>query len=95
MKDSNSTDSPATPSLKSLNGDFNTFSDWIENVDIFDNDNSWIDPADYVELHQTVQPSSYPSIRIMPFFFSPKFTYFREFSLHEDGPFPFGKGEVS
>lgn len=91
MKDSNSTDSPATPSLKSLNGDFNTFSDWIENVDIFDNDNSWIDPADYVELHQTVQPSSYPSIRIMPFFFSPKFTYFREFSLHEDGPFPFGK----
>lgn len=91
MKGSNSSDSASSPSQKSLDEDINNFSDWIENVDVFDNDNSWIDPADYVELHQSVQPSSHPSIRIMPFFFSPKFTYFREFSLHENGPFPFGK----
>lgn len=90
MKDSNDSESTDSRPHNSQNDKFNTFSDWIENVDIFDNENLWIDADDYVELHQTVRPSQSPNIRILPFFYSPKITYFREFSLHEDGPYPFG-----
>ncbi|XYA02595.1 hypothetical protein QA089_005179 [Meyerozyma guilliermondii] len=52
---------------------------------------SWYDPDDLVELelHDTLSP--YPKIRILPFLYTPKFSYIREFSLQKNGPYPFGR----
>lgn len=64
--------------------------DWMTNIEITDNDFSWIDLDDFVEMEERDVLSPYPKIKVFPFFFTPKFSYFREFSILEDGAFPFG-----
>ncbi|KAI5965944.1 uncharacterized protein KGF55_001308 [Candida pseudojiufengensis] len=80
-------------SNSSTNSDAPKFSKWIESIDIPDGDYSWVDPEDFIELE--VEPlSPNPKIRILPFFYTPKFTYFREFTLKKKGPFPFGNEPI-
>ncbi|KAK6459350.1 mitochondrial protein from FMP27-domain-containing protein [Scheffersomyces xylosifermentans] len=66
------------------------FKGWLENVDVFDDDFSWVDPDDFVELEVREPLSPYPKIKVDPFFFTPKLSYIREFSLTKSGPYPFG-----
>lgn len=86
-----SSESPESPSTSnwSKNG-IENFNDWAENINLYDNDFSWIDADDFVELQQRDTLSPYPKIRILPFFQCPKFSYIREFLLHKEGPYPFG-----
>lgn len=63
---------------------------WLNNVDIQGGDFSWFDPEDFTELEMREVLSPYPKVTIIPFFFTPQFSYVREFSLQEDGPYPFG-----
>ncbi|EAZ63310.2 mitochondrial protein, partial [Scheffersomyces stipitis CBS 6054] len=92
-KKSVSIESPTTNSSK-FNEATSTFKGWIDNVDVFDNDFSWVDPDDFVELEVREPLSPYPKIKIMPFCFTPKFSYVREFSLQKDGgDYPFGNEE--
>ncbi|KAK6201000.1 RNA pol II promoter Fmp27 protein domain-containing protein [Scheffersomyces amazonensis] len=66
------------------------FKNWTDNVDVFDNDFSWVDPDDFIELEVRGPLSPYPHITVIPFCFTPKFSYVREYSLHKDGTYPFG-----
>lgn len=70
------------------------FSKWIESVEVPDGDLSWVDPEDFVELDVNEPLSAYPKIKIFPFFATPKLSYFREFTLREDGPYPFGNETI-
>ncbi|KAI5958575.1 hypothetical protein KGF57_002420 [Candida theae] len=70
------------------------FTRWIESVDVPDGDLSWVDPEDFIELEVNEPLSPYPKITILPFFATPKLSYFREFTLHEDGPYPFGNEKI-
>ncbi|CCG21783.1 hypothetical protein CORT_0B00620 [Candida orthopsilosis Co 90-125] len=70
------------------------FSKWIESVEVPDGDLSWVDPEDFIELEMNVLLSAYPKIKIFPFFATPKLSYFREFTLREDGPYPFGNEKI-
>ncbi|RLV91306.1 Uncharacterized protein JA1_003942 [Spathaspora sp. JA1] len=76
----------------SLNG--RTFSDWMADIDSYNQDYSWLDQEDFIELEIKEPFSPYPKIRIVPFLLTPKFSYFREFSKDQDGPFPFGNEPV-
>ncbi|CUM62724.1 uncharacterized protein PRCAT00000281001 [Priceomyces carsonii] len=66
------------------------FTDWVDSIDVFDKDYSWVDPEDFIELEVREPLSPNPELKVLPFFYSPKFTYFRDFSLQKDGKFPFG-----
>ncbi|KAI5954938.1 hypothetical protein KGF54_001499 [Candida jiufengensis] len=80
-------------SNSSINSNNQKFSKWIESIEIPDGDYSWVDPEDFIELE--VEPlSPNPKIRIFPFFHTPNFSYFREFTLKKDGPFPFGNEPI-
>lgn len=72
----------------------NRYLGWVNGLDIHGDDFSWIDQSDFIELEQREVLSPYPKITVAPFCYSPKFTYVREFSLQEDGPYPFGREEV-
>lgn len=62
---------------------------------IADEDFLWLDPADFIELEEREVLSADPHVTITPFLCTPKFTFFREFSLEiPEGMFPFG-GEAS
>ncbi|RCK56227.1 hypothetical protein Cantr_05907 [Candida viswanathii] len=71
-----------------------SFLKWMESVDVPDGDLSWIDPQDFVELEVREPLSPYPKLKVLPFFHSPKFSYYREFTLHKEGPFPFGNEPI-
>lgn len=75
---------------KPLMDHIESFADWRTNIDRLDESFSWFDPDDFIELEVREVLSPEPHVEITPFFFSPKITYFREFSLQEDGPYPFG-----
>lgn len=45
---------------------------------ISDNDLSWIDPDDYVEVGESSYSNSSPKITIMPLSYTPRWTYFRQ-----------------
>lgn len=65
--------------------------DWIRRFSITDNDFSWWDQEDFVELEEKQILSADPAVEVIPFYFTPKFTYFREFTLEDpEGQFPFG-----
>lgn len=65
--------------------------DWIRNISISGGDFLWLDPEDFVELEERQILSADPKVKIHPFFFTPKFTFFREFTLEvPEGAFPFG-----
>lgn len=52
----------------------------------------WVDFDDFVEMeeHDILSPNTL--VEVIPFFSTPKFTYFREFTLeHPEGRYPFGK----
>ncbi|OBA24378.1 hypothetical protein METBIDRAFT_30663 [Metschnikowia bicuspidata var. bicuspidata NRRL YB-4993] len=54
-------------------------------------ENSWIDYDDFIEMeeHEILSPDT--DVKIIPFFSTPRFTYFREFTLeHPEGLHPFG-----
>ncbi|KAI5964959.1 hypothetical protein CANMA_003469 [Candida margitis] len=70
------------------------FSKWIESVEVPDGDLSWVDPEDFIELEMNEPLSPYPKIRVLPFFATPKLSYFREFTLRQDGPHPFGNEKI-
>ncbi|CAH6720582.1 uncharacterized protein CLIB1444_04S03334 [[Candida] jaroonii] len=72
----------------------NRYLGWVNGLDIHGDDFSWIDQSDFIELEQREVLSPYPKITVAPFCYSPKFTYVREFSLQEDGPYPFGREDV-
>ncbi|CAI5759159.1 unnamed protein product [Candida verbasci] len=74
--------------------DGSQFSNWLNSVEVYDGDFSWVDPEDFIELEIRETLSPYPKIRILPFFHTPKFSYFREFTLQKDGPFPFGGEKI-
>ncbi|EGV64741.1 hypothetical protein PSN45_005087 [Yamadazyma tenuis] len=67
------------------------FLNWVSGLDIQGEDFSWLDQEDFTELEIREVLSPYPKVTILPFFFTPNFTYVREFSLQEEGPYPFGK----
>lgn len=45
---------------------------------VSDNDYSWIDSDDFIEIGQNLPSRSNPKITILPFTYSPRFTYFRQ-----------------
>lgn len=66
--------------------------DWVRGISVTNDDFSWMDQEDFIEVEEVDILSADPDIRITPFFFTPKFTYFREFSLEvPEGKFPFGR----
>ncbi|ODV76989.1 uncharacterized protein CANTADRAFT_23827 [Suhomyces tanzawaensis NRRL Y-17324] len=73
--------------------DSNAF-DWSDNVNQYDDDLSWVDSDDFVELEFSEPLSENPKVEVIPFCYSPKFSYFREFTFHDDGPYPFGKEDI-
>ncbi|EGW35721.1 uncharacterized protein SPAPADRAFT_147282 [Spathaspora passalidarum NRRL Y-27907] len=84
--------SSSSSSDGSLNG--RTFSDWMADIDSYNQDYSWLDQEDFIELEVKEPLSPYPKIRIVPFLFTPKFSYFREFTKESEGPFPFGNEPI-
>lgn len=65
--------------------------DWIRNFTISGGDFLWLDQDDFVELEERQVLSADPSVKVLPFFFTPKYTYFREFTLENpEGAYPFG-----
>lgn len=60
----------------------------FRNIDIFENDNPWVDPGDYVEVESDFD-NKIADIKLLPFFVTPRFVYTRSFFLHEEGTFPF------
>lgn len=67
-------------------------SNWIHGVDCSDEEFAWLDQNDFVELEQTEELSADPTISVLPFFHTPRFTYFREFTLErQDHRYPFGR----
>ncbi|CAK7904066.1 protein YPR117W [[Candida] anglica] len=52
--------------------------------------NGWVDSDDFVELEQREILSAYPKVRVLPFFYSPAFSYVREFTPSKRGKYPFG-----
>lgn len=55
-------------------------------------DFSWLDQDDFVELELRDELSADPAIEVIPFFYTPRFTYFREFTLEKvDHKYPFGR----
>ncbi|KAG7195095.1 uncharacterized protein KQ657_004211 [Scheffersomyces spartinae] len=67
---------------------FNNSHDWLNYYSA--SEFSWIDPDDFIELEMNEVLSPYPKIKVLPFLNVPKFSYFRDFSLQEDGLYPFG-----
>ncbi|KAL6450339.1 hypothetical protein SBY92_002274 [Candida maltosa Xu316] len=88
--DNSSSDLSTSSGSSSSNG----YEKWIQTVDICDGDFSWVDPQDFVELEVREPLSPYPRIKIVPFFTTPKFSYYREFTLQKPGPFPFGDEKI-
>lgn len=84
--------SVSSPSESRLTNEGQSFSSWYADFESTHDQSSasWFDPDDLVELevHETLSP--YPKIRILPFLYTPKFSYIREFSLQKNGQFPFG-----
>lgn len=80
----------STDGSQSLDYRGSSYLRWLENVEISDGDFSWYDPKDFIELEVREPLSPYPKTKILPFFATPKFSYYREFTLQKDGPFPFG-----
>lgn len=65
---------------------------WLRGISIEDDDFLWLDQDDFVELEEQDVLSANPVVDVKPFFFTPKFTYFREFSLEiPEGAYPFGR----
>lgn len=65
--------------------------DWFRRISITDNDFLWWDQEDFVELEEKQILSADPAVEVIPFYFTPKFTYFREFTLESpEGEYPFG-----
>lgn len=64
------------------------FIQYFKNIDIFDNDNAWVDPGDYVEVESDFYNRK-ADIKLLPFFSAPRFLYTRSFFLHKEGAFPF------
>lgn len=82
-------DNSSNQSSGSSAGGNNT--DWIRNMTITGGDFLWLDPDDFVELEEKQILSPDPTVKVLPFFFTPKFTYFREFTLENpEGAYPFG-----
>jgi hypothetical protein len=50
----------------------------LSNFEIPDNDYSWIDMDDFVELDWILPSESNPETKIMPLAYAPRFTYFRQ-----------------
>lgn len=55
---------------------------------------NWIDADDFSELELLQSLSPDPKVSVSAFFFTPRFTYFRESSLQKDGPYPFGNEDI-
>lgn len=83
-----------TDSSSGETGDNGNYLKWIDNLDVEGGDLSWINQEDFTELEVREILSPYPKITIIPFCFSPRFSYVREFSLQEEGPFPFGSEDA-
>lgn len=67
----------------------NSFS---QGVQCNEQDFSWLDQDDFVELELREELSADPTIEVVPFFYTPRFTYFREFTLERvDHKYPFGR----
>lgn len=65
--------------------------DWVRGLSITGGDFLWLDQEDFVELEERQILSADPKVDIVPFFFTPKFTFFREFTLEvPEGNYPFG-----
>ena len=84
----------STDGSQSLDYRGSSYLRWLENVEISDGDFSWYDPKDFIELEVREPLSPYPKTKILPFFATPKFSYYREFTLQKDGPFPFGSEKI-
>lgn len=64
---------------------------WARELKVSEGDFSWLDVEDFVELEQKESLSADPDIKFVPLCSTPKFTYFREFSLEDpNAPHPFG-----
>lgn len=67
-------------------------SDWKGNLGADDETFSWLDVDDFIELEEKEILSADPVLSVQPFCFTPRFTYFREFTLESyDSKFPFGE----
>lgn len=69
--------------------DITSYEDWISNAYVEDGNYSWIDPEDFIELEMKEPLSPYPKIEVFKFCSSPKFSYFREFTDLDEGPYPY------
>lgn len=67
-------------------------SDWRKKIVTDDETFSWLDVDDFIELEEKEMLSADPIVSVHPFCFTPRFTYFREFTLESaDSKFPFGE----
>lgn len=58
-------------------------SNWIKSIECSELDLAWLDQDDFVELELREELSADPKITVLPFFTTPRFTYFREFTLEK------------
>lgn len=66
-------------------------SSWTRTIQCDPEDFGWLDQDDFVELESREELSPDPTIVVVPFFHTPRFTYFREFTLErEPHKYPFG-----
>lgn len=75
---------------KTENVDINNYEEWIASAEVAEDDYSWIDAEDFIELEVFEPLSPYPKIEILSFCSSPQFSYFREFVDQKDGLYPYG-----
>lgn len=65
--------------------------DWLRGMQPSTNNYLWLDLEDFVELEEREILSADPVVELHPFFFTPKFTFFREFTLERPGArYPYG-----
>lgn len=85
--------SPSAPGSQSEARNFpGGGTEWKRKVVMDDETFSWLDVDDFIELEAKEMLSADPMISVHPFCFTPRFTYFREFTLESaDTKFPFGE----
>lgn len=64
---------------------------WVKDISPSSSDFSWLDYEDFIELEEREVLSADPEVDVTPFFYTPRFAYFRQFSIEvPEGRYPFG-----
>ncbi|KAK9323136.1 golgi-body localization protein domain-containing protein [Lipomyces orientalis] len=80
---SNPNESESESPIGSMNG-----TPLLAKFKVSDNDLTWIDMDDFTELDSLVGSSNLSSVRVLPWLFTPRFTYYRQTEHHSETPSP-------